>query len=234
MGRGLGLWWIVRNAPLDWRAPRLADIRQEFRESGVIFVSRVWITLYTSLIPTILGAFAGAAAVGHYVLADKIRMVVQSLLSPAAQALFPRMSYLFSNDRGAALHLLKRSGAFMICVSGAASLGLFFLAEPIIRLAAGEDFAQSVTVLRWLAPLPLVVYISQIASLQILLTHRKDRQFNLILLSGGVFGLAASWKFISAAHDIGAAQFLLCVEVLICVAMWVAAAHILKCSVSRG
>ena len=67
-GGALAVVWMRAQLGLDWRWPRARTMSEEFTESGSIFLSRVWIVLYTSLTPTILGALAGAAAVGQFVL----------------------------------------------------------------------------------------------------------------------------------------------------------------------
>ena len=98
-GGGLSLFWLWRRKLLRWKFPKISSVIEEFLDGGSIFISRIWIVLYTSLIPSILGVMVGVEAVGQFVLANRIRMAVQSLLSPVSQALFPRMSYLFAHDR---------------------------------------------------------------------------------------------------------------------------------------
>jgi len=184
------LFWMWKNLHLDWHWPRWPHMRVEFLESGAIFFSRVWIVLYTSLVPTILGVISGVSAVGHYVLADKIRGSVQSLLAPVSQALFPRMSYLFAHDRPAALRLLWNSGLLIVSISFATSLTLFLLAKPIILLGAGHAFLDAAAVLRWLSPLPLVIALSNIFGVQVMLPNKMTRAFNRILASAGALSLA--------------------------------------------
>jgi O-antigen/teichoic acid export membrane protein len=189
LGGAAALIWMRGNLALDWRWPRRRAMRAEFLESGAIFLSRVWIVLYTSLTPTILGAVAGAAVVGQYVLADKVCGAAQSLVAPLAQALFPRMSYLFAHDQPAAQRLLWRSAKLIALVSGAMSVALFLLAEPLVLFAAGRAFLSSVPVLRWLAPLPLVVAMSNVLGVQIMLARGMFRSVNRILRSAGIISL---------------------------------------------
>jgi PST family polysaccharide transporter len=228
------LVWMRSRLALNWRWPRRKAMGEEFAESGAIFLARIWIVLYTSLTPTILGAIAGAAAVGQFVLADKLRGAAQSLLAPVSQALFPRMSYLFVHDRPAALRLLRRSGGAIALVAGAASVGLFVLAKPLVLLAGGRDFLAAATLLRWLAPLPLIVAVAQIASIQLLLALGKYRQVNTVLGAAGLFGVLASWVFIAMFQSVGAAAFLLLVETAVCAGMWACALPVLKQEAERN
>jgi O-antigen/teichoic acid export membrane protein len=171
--------------------------------------------LYTSLTPTILGAIAGAAAVGQFVLADRLRGAAQSLLAPVSQALFPRMSYLFAHDRPAALRLLRQSGGAIALVAGAASLGLFVLAEPLVRLAAGRDFLGAAGLLRWLAPLPLIVSLSNVFGVQIMLARGMFREVNRTLSAAGIISLVVIAPLISWRGAQGAAMSILLAECIV-------------------
>ncbi|MDD2467289.1 MAG: oligosaccharide flippase family protein [Desulfobulbus sp.] len=209
------LFWMWKNLSLDWHWPRWAQMFVEFQENGTIFLSHVWIVLYTSLIPTILGAMAGAVAVGQYVLADRIRMTVQSLIAPLAQALFPRMSYLFAHDRPAALRLLWHSGRLVVLISLAASLALFLLAEPILLLVAGPEFLDAAALLRWLSPLPLVVALSNLLGVQIMLAQGMMTEVNRVVTAGGVTSLIMITPLITCAGANGAAINTLIMECIV-------------------
>lgn len=221
VGGAAALIWMRRKLALDWCRPPWRAMRREFLESGAIFFSRVWIVLYTGLTPSILGAMAGASAVGQYVLADKMCGTAQSLLTPLSQALFPRMSYLFAHDRPAALHLLWRSGKLIVLVSGATSLALFVLAEPLVLLAAGRRFLGAAPLLRWLAPLPLIIALSVIFGLQVMLPNQMTRAFNRILAAAGALSLAMIGVWVSLRGAEGAAINTLLVECFVTLAMGV-------------
>lgn len=212
MGGISSLYWMRKHLLLRWQCPRWADIQKEFLESGAIFFSRVWIVLYTTLSPTILGVMTGAESVGQFVLADRIRMAVQSLLAPVSQALFPRMSYLFAHNRAAAIALLRRSGLIIVFISAAASLALYVLAKPIVLFVAGGGFQDAVNLLRWLSPLPFVIALSNIFGVQIMLPNLMTRAFNRILAGAGFMSLGMIWLWIAGFGAEGAAINTLIVE----------------------
>ena len=138
------------------------------------------------------------------------------------------MSYLFAHDRPAALRLLRRSGGLIGLAAGAASLGLFVLAKPLVFAGRGRGFRRRrEQLLRWLAPLPLIIALSQVASVQILLASKRYSAFNAILIAGGVFGVLTSWIFIALFQAQGAAWFMLIVESGVCAGMWVYACGLL-------
>lgn len=204
--------WIWKNSLLHWHWPSWANVWAEFLESGTIFFSRLWIVLYTSLVPSILGVMLGAESVGQFVLADRVRIAVQSLLSPISQALFPRMSYLYEHNKVEAVNLLRRSGLVIIATSLTVSFILFVLAKPIILFFAGGGFQEAIILLRWLSPLPFIVALSNIIGVQIMLPNMMTQAFNRILAGAGVISFIFLWCLINEFGAKGAAINMLVAE----------------------
>ncbi|QGU31762.1 flippase [Thermochromatium tepidum] len=208
----LSLWWIHRQSIVAWYRPRWPEIRGVLREGGALFGSRVSISLYTTLVPLVLGWVAGPVALAYFNLADKLRSAAQSLLVPLSQALFPRMSHLVQNDGEAAYTLIKRSALAVVLIAGSASLSLWALSDWLILLLGGQDFAPAAQVLRWLAPLPLVIGLSNVLGVQIMLPHGINRGFNLILASAAAISLLLIGPMAQHWGAPGAAQTMLLVE----------------------
>jgi O-antigen/teichoic acid export membrane protein len=200
----LTIVWMKKNLRLVWIMPSWNQIMKELKEGGVIFGSSIWISLYTTLTPTILGVMVGPVAVGYYSLADRVRQMAISTLSPISQALFPRLSHLFQNDEAQALILLRKSAKLILTLSVIGSLSLWLLAEHIVILLAGEDFRPASAVLKWLAPLLFVVSLSNIFGIQIMLPNHKTKIFNRILALSGTLSLCTIIPLIHWNGAVGA------------------------------
>jgi O-antigen/teichoic acid export membrane protein len=219
VGGAITLIWINKNIGLTWRWPGRARILEELREGATIFGSTVWASLYTTLTPTILGLVAGNAAVGYYVLADRARQLGQSALTPITQALFPRISQLFETDPTQARKLLLRSSTLILLISGSASVSLWILAEQIVILLSGEQFRPAIMVLKWLAPLPFVVSLSNIFGVQIMLPNHKTKAFNRILVGAGALSLVLIVPLIEWKSAVGAAINVFIIECFVTLTM---------------
>lgn len=213
------LLWIRRNLNLIWRMPRWTEIFGELREGGVLFASTAWIGLYTTLTPTILGVVAGPAAVGYYALADRLRQLAQSVMKPISDALFPRMSHLFANDAADARRLLLQSCAIILPMAAVMSIVLSVAAGPIVTLLAGAKFKAAIPVLRWLAPLPFIIAISNVFGVQIMLPRLKSKAFNRILAAAGFLSLIAILPLIRRWGAEGAAMNSFGVECFVTLSM---------------
>ena len=219
LGGILALYWMQRESLIIWRVPTWQDTIGALREGGALFGSRAAISLYTTLVPLVLGWIAGPVALAYFNLADKLRSAAQSLLSPLSQALFPRMSHLVQSNGHAAYALIQRSALGVLIVAGSASAALWVLADWLVLLLGGRDFTPAADVLRWLAPLPLVIGLSNILGVQIMLPHGLNRAFNAVLVSAAAVSLAFIGPMASHFQAVGAAQTMLAVEIWVIAAM---------------
>lgn len=215
----LSIYWICKKDLVDWRWPDFHMARREFMEGGPLFGSRLAISCYTTLVPLALGWIAGPLAVGYFSLADKLRTATQSLLSPLSQALYPRMSLLFSRDAKAAIDLLKLSGLIVLVLAGGAGIALWAMADWLVILLGGAEFAPAAVLVRWLAFLPLIIGLSNLLGVQLMLPKQLNRPFNLILVGAGVIGLVILWPLIGYLHATGAALTMLVTELFVTASM---------------
>ena len=213
------LLWIRYQGWVHWRRPSAHSIWQSLYEASMLFFSRALISLYTTLVPLAVGWWAGATELAYFNLADRMKSVVQALLTPVSQALFPRMSWLFQNDTAQARDLLRKTGWGMGLLSGLAGVVLSIGAQPLMVLIGGEAFSKGATVLQWLAFVPCVVALSNLMGVQIMLPLGLSRAFTLILGMASALCLLGLFPMISQEGAAGAAQLVLLVECIVTVSM---------------
>lgn len=219
LGGSLGLIWIYRNVEIIWAWPTYEDFRKQFLAGGSVLVSRLSMTLYTTLIPTILGVMVSATAVGHYMIADRIRSGILSLLNPIAQALLPRMSHLYNNNPVIAAQLLLKSTLFLGSVSLFFGFIIFIFAEIIIVSIGGSAFADSSDILQWFAFVPFLSMISSIIGIQILIPNGLSKTYNKFIFINGLLGMGFAIILIRNYQEFGAGIAMFIAELLIAVCL---------------
>lgn len=229
MGTVLGgvgaLWWIQRKRFIDWAWPNRREVANEFREGAGLFGSRLSISLYTTLVPLVLGWVAGPMALAYFNLADKLRRAAQSIISPLSQALFPRMSHLVATDNSAAFALIKRSFYSVILIAGSASLGLWIFADWIVWMMGGDEFKEAALVLRWMSPIPLILGLSNLLGVQIMLPKRMNSIFNAVLMLASSASLLLILPLTKMYAARGAAATILIVESIVTIGMTIILWH---------
>ena len=99
------------------------------------------------------------------------------------------------------------------------SLGLFIFAPYITHLLYGPAYETTTEVLRWLAPLPFVIALSNVFGIQTMLPLGMNKIFSHIVLAVGALNLLALYLLASWLGAVGAAQAVLFAEVAVTVAM---------------
>lgn len=215
----LSLTWIRWQRLVDVYRPSANDVFGVLRRARALFFSKIAISGYTLLVPTVLGVLVGQSAVGYFNLADKARQAAQGALQPLAQALYPRMSYLFAGFGHGRRRLLKYSFGIALIVSGLMSVVLWLGADWIVSVLGGDEFESAGIVLRWLAPLPFLVAMSNLFGVQIMLPSGRTLAFNTVLSTAAVIGFVLMVPLILWQETVGAAVTLLIVELYVTVAM---------------
>lgn len=204
---------------------RRAAVREVLAEGAPFFWSSVAVSAYASSAIVIVGAVLGPGAAGYFALADKLRVAAVSLTQPLSQAVYPLFNTMAQAGarRAGDLTLRRLFVAAMLAAGGASSLAMFCFAGEIIRLLGGHAFGPTVLLLRIMAPVPLVIGVSNILGRQTLIPWGHVRLFTAITFVTAAFGVVAIVGFLYALGLTGAAWSVLVVESFVAVALAVGA-----------
>lgn len=219
LGGILAIAWLFLTKTVAWRRPDRTGIVGALRVGADVFVGKAAVAMYTAAVPLALGALTGPTQVGYFVLADRVRNLIQSLLAPISQVSFARLSFLVQADAAQGQALLRYSASVTLGFAGVAGALMFLLADPIVYLLAGGEYAVAATVMRWLAFVPFVVAVSNLLGVQTMIPKGMSRPFSVILVGGALLSLSLMHPLISAAQAVGAAQLVLTVELAVSIAM---------------
>jgi PST family polysaccharide transporter len=208
---------------VGFEVPQARTVGDALKRGWPLFLFRSGIGLYGTANAFVLGLFAPAVQVGYYASAEKVSKAASGLLTPLREALFPRLSNLARHSPADARRL-ARSGSLVATGAGALiSLAIYVLAPFIIRILMGSGFGPSVSVLRILSVLPLVIAVTESNGLQYLLPHGQDMSVTRIIYSGGLLNLALSFLLATRFGHIGMAWAVVTAETFVALRMSAAA-----------
>ena len=216
----LGLWVIYKNFKVNFTLPNLESIKYQLKEGWYIFISTVSISLYTTSNTFILGIFTNNTIVGYYAAAEKIIRAIQGLLSPISQTVYPHISKLASESKEKALNFIRKlvkvvgAGSFLV------SSLIFIFAAPIVNIVLGNQYQQSIIVLRILAFLPFIIGLSNIFGIQTMLTFNLKRAFSRILISAGLLNITLALILTPLYQHIGVSVAVLTTEIFVTLSMF--------------
>jgi len=202
----LGLILVFAKMKLSLKLPRFKHIRRELKAGGDVFLSIIAVNAYTTTRVFVVGLLTTNTLTGFYSIAEKIAGIAQAFpLASFSQAIFPRLSNIFSKNRAMAFKLMQEIQLITIYIS-LIFLPLIFIAAPfIMRIVCGGDYPQAVMALRLL--IISIFFISANAfRVQFLLVCGKTRSYARIHITMALIGLPLLIAMVDHFSYLGAAM----------------------------
>ncbi|MES2268537.1 MAG: oligosaccharide flippase family protein [Bacteroidota bacterium] len=193
------------------------DLKRHFKPVMTFFSTRFVTSIYVILLSVFIGYLENKVYVAYFTSAYKIYTVSVTLILAFSSVLIPKLSaYHQANMHEESARLLSRNFNVIINISLPIMAVMMFFAGPVIHILLGDRFLPAQADLLLLAPLVLVISISNVLSLNILTPVGKERDFLKATVYGMIFNLCIVFFLISAFRDVGASISLLATECLVC------------------
>jgi len=199
-------------APALFYQPKIADLRRSLSGGWHVFAGSISTTLYLQTNTFALGVLADKRAVACFSVGYSIVLAVQGLSIPAIQSVFPRVSFLYSENPQQASSLVRNLLWVVLPLVGIASLSMALFARNLVELIAGDAYGESVAVIRIMAILPLVISVAAILGPTVMMNVGLSRQLMTIYFMAGLLNVALLPYFISTHGAAGAAVSLVIAE----------------------
>ncbi|WP_270606136.1 flippase [Bacillus mobilis] len=206
---------IKKQYNLDIIKPKKKDIYRELKEGWEIFVSTLSISLYTISNTFILGIFTNNTVTGYYASAEKLINALNGLINPISQTIFPHLSRIVNDSKAEALIFIKKVFKFNFCIFAIISVCIFVFSDYIIQIIFGTEYLESARVLKILAPLPLLISLSNILGVQTMINFGYKKAFSIILISSSFFNIALACILVPNYQHIGTAIGVLLSEIMV-------------------
>ncbi len=163
-------------------------------------------SLYYRLDTILLSKLTGAAVLGWYGAAYRLFDTLVFLPSIIASAiLFPILARLSEQSRPALRKAMSKGLDVILIVGMPISVGLFTLADPIIRFIYRQpEFVNAVPALQWLAVALLLLYVNSILAVT-LVSLNEERKMTVVAGLALVLNLGLNLVLIPLFQHVGAA-----------------------------
>jgi len=194
--------------------PKFQQIVLSLKDNILLFLSSLasHIAINGGLI--ILSFFASAAVLGPYSIAERIAMVLRMAPVLISQAVFPRASILYYQEKNKFYTFLARVELATLFLGLLIIVSINILAPYIIHLIAGKDLEDAVLFLKILSLIPFVSGLNLGNILIILVTDQKKVLFHSTWFFS-VYMLAASLFLTNTFGGVGLAVALVSTEIVI-------------------
>lgn len=194
--------------------PKFFQIIQSLKGNLLLFLSSFASHLAINGGIIILSFFASAAVLGPYSIAERIAMVLRMAPVLISQAVFPRASILYYEERHKFFSFLAKVELATLSVGLIIVIGVQILAPYIIQFLAGEQLETAELFLRILSFIPLASGLNLGNMLIILVTEQKKVLFHSTWFFS-VYMLVASIFLTKLYGGVGLAIALISTEIII-------------------
>lgn len=216
-----GLFFAIRKFDLRYLFPSKVQLLEQLKKGWNLFLSSIWINLYTTSNVFILGLFAPNSVVGYYSAADKVRIAFQGILSSMSQSVFPYVNKLLAESYQKFISFNRKLLKISVMIGIIISSSLFLFAEPIVRIVLGNEYSQSVIVLRIIAWLPLIIFLSNVFGIQTMLPLNYQKRFSQILFLAALINLMISFSIVPSYFEIGTSVSMLVTEIFVTLSFFI-------------
>ena len=174
---GIGtLIYVVKNFSVHKPTTTDKSLARSIKKRAFpIFLNAFFVSLYTMVGLTILGAYVDDSELGLYSGAYRIIMAIMTVSNtPINIGLFPVMSRRWHASLSEGWKFFGKA----LCIVGAGGVTIstitYFLAPLLVSILLGSEFTEAIILLRPMAVLPLLVMVSSLLTVQGLYGLRKQ------------------------------------------------------------
>ena len=153
-----------------------------------VFSFSVVTSIYLQLNTVLLGFLKNALAVGYFAAATKVMQMLLMMSSCLGSVMMPRASHLIAENKEDEFNrLIQKSYDFTLAIALPMTIGLIFCAPSLITALCGVKFEHSILPSQIIAPIILMVAISNVFGIQVLFPKGK---INIVTLCCGIGAVA--------------------------------------------
>lgn len=163
-------------------------------------------TLYLNFDSTMLGNMVGDTSVGLYSAANKVTVIVSTLLSSICGVILARMSYYAGIDKQEQFRsLLRNTIICMLMLSIPASIGLILLSRSIILILCGVRYLEAIPAMCILSVNLIIAPINGLLAYQVLLPYNREKYSAIATVAGAILNISLNYFVIPQYMQTGAA-----------------------------
>lgn len=203
---------------------KLNIISSTFKKGWPLFLSALTINVSAASSPILISYFSNIEQVGYYATADKIKGAIIGFIVVLIGVIYPRINRMLVENEIEAFRFIKKIILYNFFITLLLLFVVYFFAPFIINIAFGDNYSDSVTILKYMALLIMLVPLNICFGNYLLLPIGDVREFSIIPIIKTVSFLFFSIVLITRYGAIGCV-FSLIISEIICLLLFVFVAY---------
>ncbi len=212
-----GIWsqvLIYREFNVRFKLQSISVLKKYLIDGWHIFVSRVYVNIYTTTNLILLGLFTNNTVVGYYAIAEKIVVAIGGVFQPANQAIYPYLARKYKENFELFINFVKKIALVFLAISFVFFIFAEYFKDSIVLLVTGSQTTE-VSVLLAIFLLRVLTYPFGALFSNLLVVMERKKEFmkvmnytvllNLLIVPPSIYfyqevGLVISFVVVSFVH----------------------------------
>lgn len=134
----LSLYVIYKEFNITFQFQKLKVLKIYLIEGWHVFLSRFYVSMYTTTNLMLLGLLTNNVIVGYYAIAEKIVLAIAGIFEPLNQTIYPYLARKYQEDFELFVNFLKKTALIFIASSSVFVLFSEYFIEGIVYLVNGN------------------------------------------------------------------------------------------------
>lgn len=187
----VGVWSLIlikKEFDINFKFQSLETIKYYFKDGWDVFVSRIFVSLYTTINIFLLGMLTNNTVVGYYAIAEKIVNAVGGLFSPANQTIYPFMAKLYKDQKEEFFIFTKRVSYSFLIAGGVFFIILELFGDFLVHLITGQ-LNENISAIYYILIFTIFTVPFGPFFTQVLIIQKRNKEFNTIVRKTFLFNL---------------------------------------------
>ena len=175
----------------------IKDVLKHIKPCLILFVPVIAISIYKVMDKIMIEKLSNVTEVGYYEQAEKITNIPMGIITALGTVMLPKISNLVNKHEEEKIReYIDKSVNFMMFLAFPICFGLIAVADKAIPILLGEEFLNSIDILRLLSTTIIFISFANIIRTQYLIPKEKDRIYIISVFLGAVVNLILNFIFI--------------------------------------
>lgn len=199
---------------IDIKKIKFIEVKKHLKPLFTLFFSVLALSISYNLDSIMIKNIVGDKELGYYSFAMKFGRMPLVFATSIVAIFYPRLCNLLGQGKKEKYYKLTTFGIESILLfSFPVSIGMFILSDAIVRFFAGNEFLQSIPIMKIFSIFILVMGIALCTGSMTLIANKRDKVYSLSIVLGSVLNFLFNIIFISKIGAIGAAIATLITEI---------------------
>lgn len=210
----IALFMVFKYYNVSLAFPRKKEIIKQLQEGWDIFLSNIFTSLYTTSNVFILGLLTNNTIVGYFSSAEKLIKAATGLINPLVQTVYPYISKKISESKELSISFLQKIFIYLGLTMLIVSTFIFLSSESIVYTFLGEEYRNSIILLRIMSILPFVLALANVFGILTMINFGYKKQLSRIYIITSCISIITTIILVPLYREVGTAINVVVIESL--------------------